>query len=422
MKSTSRHQRLVWSVKHCQAFAGRLAGAIFFVAAAIAQANPVGYVQRIIPLNAPPVALAFDQQGLLYALEEAGFGNNTATMRVFAADRTPLASFSVQGEDPNNFFVGDMTYDPLGDRLLITDNTTTGRIYAVGKTGGQVTIAANFPTVSGIAVRMTGEIVISTAVGFGNGGVYEINRATGAKTQKMLGLDYGAGLVFHGSDLIVQDAASMTPYPGRLQRVPVAPSPGGLAFGAAQPILAGMSSAYGVAFDSDGDLFTTGRGGVFNVGETPAVESQFYNNGRSTQNATAIAFFGGAAPFEPFTGPAGGVLAVTADGSDVDQDLFVTVFTPAAPQDFNADGAVDGLDLGVWRSNFGNASALRQQGDADGDHDVDGDDLLLWQRAVTFAPLATVVPEPASLTTCASAMVVLFVFRSRNHNFRRSAS
>lgn len=396
--------------------------AAFGLATAVAHANPSGYVRRTIPLDAPPVALAFDAGGVLFALEEAGFGNNAATMRVFAADRTPLASFPVVGEDPNNLFVGGMTYDPVGDRLLITDNTTNGRIYAVGKTGGQETIAAIFPTVAGIAVRSSGEIVISTAIGFGNGGVYEINRTTGAKTQKMLGLDYGAGLTFNGGDLIVQDAASMTPYPGRLQRVPVLAGPAGLVFGPAQEIIAGMSSAYGVALDSDGDLFTTGRGGVFNVGGAPAAESLFYNNGSAAESATAIAFYGGPAAFEPFAGPAGGVLAVTADGGFVNQDLFVTLFTPALPEDFNADGNVNGLDLAIWRANFGSAAALRQQGDADGDHDVDGGDFLLWQRGVTPPPGATAVSEPASSTTCASAMFVLFLSVSRIRNLSRNVS
>ena len=47
--------------------------------------------------------------------------------------------------------------------------------------------------------------------------------------------------------------------------------------------------------------------------------------------------------------------------------------------DFNSSGLVDATDLGVWQIGYGTGIA-HNQGDADGDADVDGRDFLAWQR------------------------------------------
>lgn len=414
------------------AAAGALAAALNYSAPAV-RAEPTGYVRQAIPTAGPPVALTFDDDGLLYVLSGAGFGDVSATMQVFAADGSLATSFPVVGEDEQSFFVGGMTYDALGDRLLVTDNAGSGRIYAVSATGAQTTLASDVPAVAGIAVRSSGEIVIATALGFGNGGVFEVDRTTGGKTPKMPGLDYGAGLAFDGNDLIVQDLNS-TSFTGRLQRVAVDSGPTGLVFGAPTEILAGMSSAYGVALDSDGDVFTTGSGGVFNVGGAPAAETLFFNNGRVSQFATAMAFRAGSAAFEPFAGPLGGVLAVTADGDFGHEDQFVTLFTPALAEDFNSDGTVDAADLATWTAAFGSQAAQRYEGDADGDHDVDGVDFLRWQQlagASTLLPGVDViaadtgsarnVPELASCAMAAIGLVGFISTRRRRSDAGRQA-
>ena len=105
-------------------------------------------------------------------------------------------SFPSVGDDPGNFFVGGMTYDPVGDRLLITDNTADGRLYAVSKSGVQQTIGTGIAGIAGVAVRDTGEIFVSTAP-FGSAGeVLQVDRTTGAATPVLGGLGYGAGLAF----------------------------------------------------------------------------------------------------------------------------------------------------------------------------------------------------------------------------------
>lgn len=52
---------------------------------------------------------------------------------------------------------------------------------------------------------------------------------------------------------------------------------------------------------------------------------------------------------------------------------------PDEPGDFNLDGNVDGIDLGIWQAGFATGSSLGE-GDADADADVDGNDFLIWQR------------------------------------------
>jgi hypothetical protein len=91
--------------------------------------------------------------------------------------------------------------------------------------------------------------------------------------------------------------------------------------------------------------------------------------------------------------------------------------------DFNLDGMVDELDAEVLSANIGTfAHATFEQGDADGDSDVDGDDFLAWQREIGIAtPLsafahatstgaalnAIAVPEPATMALLSSAVMAL---------------
>jgi hypothetical protein len=82
---------------------------------------------------------------------------------------------------------------------------------------------------------------------------------------------------------------------------------------------------------------------------------------------------------------------------------------PMTPADFNADGAVDSLDLDVWKSHFGLAAgAQRLDGDADGDEDVDGADFLVWQQNLGSVSPGAPVPEPGtawSIGVAAAALV-----------------
>ena len=84
-----------------------------------------------------------------------------------------------------------------------------------------------------------------------------------------------------------------------------------------------------------------------------------------------------------------------------------------AEADFDEDGDVDDVDLGLWEAGYGlTGSAAHIDGDANGDMNVDGADFLKWQIQYTGSlnPLSSsaAVPEPASLALVASCVSCVF--------------
>lgn len=76
------------------------------------------------------------------------------------------------------------------------------------------------------------------------------------------------------------------------------------------------------------------------------------------------------------------------------------------PGDFNEDGAVNEADLPFWKIGFGIATGARHiDGDADGDFDVDGADVAIWQQQSHHgpgaSPASTGVPEPSAVAMTA---------------------
>ncbi len=364
-----------------------------------AQAVPAGYLEYTVPLNASPVGLAFDADGILYALEAAAFQTNTTTIRVIRPDNTFGTDITVTGNDPTNFFVGGMTYDPISAGLLITDNTTDGRIYSVSKTGVQQTLATGLAAVASVAVRSTGEIFVSTALGDNAGEVLQIDRLTGNSTTVASGLDFGAGLAFDATGNLLILEADATNFTGHLHRLPITEEISGLQFGSLSLLLDGMQSSFGLALDSEADIFTTGSGGLFSIEGMPLAEISFDDNGDAFPFSTAVAFEGGAMSFEPFAGADAGRLAYSSSFSD----SFVTLIRPTPPVDanFNDDTKVDQADLAIWQQQFGAVTtATNALGDSNGDFDVDGTDFLNWQRQFDGGSLGSPlqnVPEPATL-------------------------
>lgn len=103
--------------------------------------------------------------------------------------------------------------------------------------------------------------------------------------------------------------------------------------------------------------------------------------------------------------------------------------------DFNLDGMVDDIDAHVLMSNIGTIGhATFEQGDADGDGDVDGHDFLVWQREIgaattmgesadvassSMAMGAFVVPEPETLALLLAVTIVLTAYLRRSSTGRR---
>jgi len=71
---------------------------------------------------------------------------------------------------------------------------------------------------------------------------------------------------------------------------------------------------------------------------------------------------------------------------------------------------VDAIDLALWRAGFGTGT-IHLLGDADGDHDVDAGDFLVWQRQISNDSSAVggsgAVPEPATSVLLALAVIQL---------------
>ena len=76
----------------------------------------------------------------------------------------------------------------------------------------------------------------------------------------------------------------------------------------------------------------------------------------------------------------------------VDLDVPPAAAPPPLGGDFDLDGDVDGVDFGIWQSNYPTASgASLGDGDADGDGDVDAVDFTIWQ-----ANFPTAAPAPVA--------------------------
>ena len=106
-----------------------------------------------------------------------------------------------------------------------------------------------------------------------------------------------------------------------------------------------------------------------------------------------------------FDGNLLGTFAAHGSGGFTEATAFIEVPAPAAtiPGDFNNDQTVDGDDLAIWKSNFGNnsGSATAAMGDADANGAINGADFLIWQRQIgsVLSPAvwaSAAVPEPAA--------------------------
>ena len=109
-----------------------------------------------------------------------------------------------------------------------------------------------------------------------------------------------------------------------------------------------------------------------------------------------------------FDGNLLGTFAATGGGGFTEATAFIEVPDPISqmPGDFNDDQAVDGDDLAIWKSNFGNntGNATAAMGDADANGNIDGADFLIWQRHVTATPTTVAIPEPNGLAITLTAL------------------
>jgi hypothetical protein len=142
----------------------------------------------------------------------------------------------------------------------------------------------------------------------------------------------------------------------------------------------------------------------------------------------------GGAPFAPALGNAFDVLSAAQGVFGQFSDLTLPVLseeldwrvdylpnvvklTVISSADFNRDGAVDGVDLSLWRAGLGTVGdAEKSDGDANNDGAVDGADFLMWQRQLGVVipnPPTTTVPEPVSMAMIAIAAAFAYSCRVR---------
>jgi formylglycine-generating enzyme len=94
---------------------------------------------------------------------------------------------------------------------------------------------------------------------------------------------------------------------------------------------------------------------------------------------------------------------------DVGFRLAAAYFDPSEYNvaDFNEDTFVNGADLLLWTTQFGDLPA----GDTDDDGDSDGNDFLVWQRNLAANNESLSVPEPASWLLSSAALGLLHMRR-----------
>ncbi len=263
-------------------------------------------------------ALAYTPDGTLYLHEPpAQFGGSVDYLRVILPDGTrqllPLSGISLSS-------VGGMAMAP-GGTLLVTDQQGwgdgLGELYAVDvATGAGQTLVSGIDDIDDVAVRPGGEIFITDAAGGGAGTVLHVryDGGTGAwsAVPVVTGLDYAAGVAFDpAGNLIYQQATAS--FVGEVYRLRIQQAEGGLVFAVPELLATGLSAGFDLAVDSEGDVFVTGSGGLFELdrdggGGFTGTASLFDSNGNTWQFGTEVAFLGGADPFESWAGPDGGHL------------------------------------------------------------------------------------------------------------------
>jgi hypothetical protein len=101
-------------------------------------------------------------------------------------------------------------------------------------------------------------------------------------------------------------------------------------------------------------------------------------------------------------------------GAEVQFDFIAD---PILTADFNEDSFVNSDDMAIWKQHFGTSSgATNDQGDTSSDGDVDGHDLLHWQRQFTGGEINSAimlgsVPEPSTIVLAFVAFGMMAVSR-----------
>ena len=256
-------------------------------------------------------------------------------------------------------------------------------------TAGVATVSS--PTYSGTTNMQAGTLNFSGALPGGNyaisGGL--LNIGTLAKTiaafQITGGTVSGAGALSSSSVYDIQG--------GAVNAILAGPSTGLRKTGSGIAILTGADTYGGLTTVAGGtlDLGPAAQNAVFNLGgaDVQAGRLAFDYNGAASPAAViasllSSSYHGGLWDLGQFHNSTAGVTGLTLGWID-DGSSKVTVMATYAG-DFNVDGVVDGLDLNIWKTNFGVGTAWRL-GDANYDGLVNGLDLDLFKSNFGLPPI-----------------------------------
>lgn len=306
-----------------------LALVVAAVAVSAAMAVPPGYVESSIPMGATVASLAYGSDGSLYAITP---GSDVA---VIAADGS-RSSIAVTGVDFN--YVSGMCVS--GNTLYVANAADygSGALYSVDLATGAAQKMLDAPAIDKVAVSPAGGVYISDTTGTDwmtgvqEGKVAQVvfSAASGTWGAQPLvsGLAYPSGLAFDPAGDLYFLQSTMD-YAGQVYKLTAAQVAAGAAT-TPELIADNLSASFGLAMDSEGDLFATGTGGLFQLdrnadGTFAGTTSEFDAHGYST----AIAFTSGANAFEAGAGYAGGKLTYIGEYGDTDLLTVTTVPEPA---------------------------------------------------------------------------------------------
>jgi hypothetical protein len=161
------------------------------------------------------------------------------------------------------------------------------------------------------------------------------------------------------------------------------------------------------------DIFASSRSDLGNSGEITFWREGLYAFDSNELRFSQLSDFPGGPPAggtETDLNSSGQIVLTAGD------DIYLA--TPRPYGDYDNDGDIDGDDLVLFATTYGDTVAIGTTADGSSNRTIDGRDFLLWQRnfGAGIVPLATnavPVPEPTSETILAALMTVR-VLRRRN--------
>lgn len=224
---------------------------------------PNCFAQTTTTLPFSASALAFENDGTLLVVG----GGGASSILAIESDGTQSTIDLQAGTSLDS--PGGAVFDSATGRLLVTDNEGFadgfGSLLSIDITNGQVdTLVSGIDFIDDVAVRSSGEVFFSTADGGGAGGVFQAF-SDGTTAEVVSGLDFAAGLIFDLNDDLVFQEVNESDFLGTVSRLSITESASGLSFGSTEVLASGLSGGFDLAADSEGDLFVTGSGGLFEL-------------------------------------------------------------------------------------------------------------------------------------------------------------